>query len=178
MTAYVLAAAVLPPRDVRPPPGVDPEAFRRAMLDDAFEVLDDLANVTASVADEATPYAALLVLAARGATIGVVTSGDAPDLPGLLVGKLYGACEDAQAGVLPASDGTLTALASRLPPGDWLRGITLDSTLADVHAAAPANAVVVGPGWHRLRRPEDVSRLDPRLEGWHATRALLSPRSP
>jgi hypothetical protein len=178
MTAYVLAAAVLAPRDVRPPPGVDPEAYAKAMLADAFEVLDDLANVTASVAGEPTPYAALQAMARTGATIGVVTSGDAPDLPGLLVGKLYGACEDKAAGVLPASDGTLTALASRLPPPAWLERITLDSSLDDVHAAAPANAVVVGPGWHRLRNPEDVRRLDPRLDGWYATRALLSPRSP
>lgn len=178
MTAYVLAAAVLAPRDVRPPPGIDPAAYGRAMLDDAFEVLDDLANVTASVAAEANPYAALLAMARTGATIGVVTSGDAPDLPGLLVGKLYGACEDRPAGVLPASDGTLVALASRLPPPAWLERITLDSALDDVHAAAPANAVVVGPGWHRLRNPEDVARLDPRLDGWYATRALLSPRNP
>ena len=37
-------------------------------------------------------------------------AGDAPDLPGLLVGKLFGACEDRAAGVLPASDGRLVAV--------------------------------------------------------------------
>ncbi|MDQ1712042.1 MAG: hypothetical protein QOE45_1492 [Frankiaceae bacterium] len=177
MTAYVLAAAVLP-TDPAPPPGVDPAAYRAALLADAFDVLDDLAGVTAYVATEPTPYAALAALHRTGATIGAVIAGDAPDLPGLLVGKLYGACEDRAAGVLPARDGGLVGLASRLPPPDWLAGITLDSDLDDVHAAAPANAVVVGPGWHRLRKPADVSRLDPRLDGWYATRALLSPRRP
>jgi len=29
------------------------------------------------------------------------------------------------------------------------------------------------PGWHRLRSVEDLSRLDPGLEGWQATRGLL-----
>jgi hypothetical protein len=31
----------------------------------------------------------------------------------------------------------------------------------------------VAEGWHRLRAPDTVSRLDPRLEGWEATRVLL-----
>ena len=34
--------------------------------------------------------------------------------------------------------------------------------------------VATGPGWHRLRKPQDVARLDPGLEGWDNTRALLT----
>jgi hypothetical protein len=30
------------------------------------------------------------------------------------------------------------------------------------------------PGWHRMRSPESVHRLDPRLEGWDNVRLLLS----
>jgi hypothetical protein len=30
-----------------------------------------------------------------------------------------------------------------------------------------------GPGWHRLRTPDDLRLLDPGLEGWENTRALL-----
>ncbi|HEU0132606.1 MAG TPA: hypothetical protein VFQ85_16600 [Mycobacteriales bacterium] len=174
MSRYVLAAAVLPTPPVPPPPGIDPAAYDAALREDAFDLLDDLAGVTVYRDAGETPFAALATLAAHGATIGAVVAADAPDLPGLLVGKLFGACEDRLAGVLPASDGRLVGLASRLPPPDWLRAITLDCTLDDVHAAAPAGAVVVGPGWHRLARPEDVARLDPRLDGWHATRALLA----
>ena len=192
MTAYVLAAAVLVPR-AAPPPGVDPGAYAAALLHDAFDVLDDLAGLTAYVAAAPTdttraaaagpvlaipaPHdaaAALDALAATGATIGAVTAGDAPDLPGLLVGKLFGACEDRPAGVLPAADGRLVGVASRLPRPDWLAGLTLDHDLAWLHERAPVKAVQVGPGWHRLTRPADVGRLDPRLEGWPATRALLS----
>lgn len=187
MTAYVLAAAVLPPR-ATPPPGVDPEAYAAALLTDAFDLLDDLAGVTAYVAapapsdagptltipDPADAAAALDALHATGATIGVVTAGDAPDLPGLLVGKLFGACEDHQAGVLPADDGRLVGLATRLPRPAWLDGLTLERDLTWLHERAPFRAVQVGPGWHRLSAPTDVTRLDPRLEGWEATRALLS----
>lgn len=175
MTAYVLAAAVLPPRGVTPPPGIDAAAYLAALREDTFEVVDDLANVTAYLHD-GDANAALDALHAGGATIGAVLPGDVPDLPGLLVGKLFGACEDRLAGVLPARDGRLAGLATRLPVPEWLRGADLDDpdALATLHAAAPAGAVVVGPGWHRLRAPEDVARLDPRLEGWAATRALLS----
>lgn len=173
---YVLAAAVLPPGDVAPPPGVDAAAYRAALLADVYDLLDDLTGVTARVADSADPVAALDALAADGATIGAVVAGDAPDLPGLLVGKLFSACEDAAAGVLPASDGRLVGLATRLPRPGWLDGLDLDrdGALDLLHAVAPARSVVVGPGWHRLRSPGDVARLDPRLEGWPATRALLS----
>ncbi len=59
---------------------------------------------------------------------------------------------------------------TRLPAPEWLDGA---SDLDTVHERAPRNSVTVGPGWHRLRRPEDVHRLDPRLDGWHATRTLL-----
>ena len=192
MTAYVLAAAVLVPR-ATPPPGVDPAAYARALLTDAFDLLDDLAGLTAYVAaapadaavaagvgpvlpipDPADAAAALDALAATGATIGAVTAGDAPDLPGLLVGKLFGACEDTAAGVLPGSDGRLVGVASRLPRPPWLDGLTLDRDLPWLHERAPYGAVQVGPGWHRLARPGDVARLDPRLEGWAETRALLS----
>jgi hypothetical protein len=103
-----------------------------------------------------------------------VTTADAPDLPRLLVGKLFGACEDTQAGVLPSSDGRLVGIAARLPLPAWLDGVTLDAGLDWLHARAPVKAVQVGPGWHRLKDPADVARLDPRLEGWYATRALLS----
>lgn len=189
MTAYVLAAAVLVPR-ATPPPGIDPAAYAAALLDDAFEVLDDLAGVTAYVAAAVaaptadgpvltipTPgdaAAALDALAATGATIGAVTAGDAPDLPGLLVGKLFSACEDKPAGVLPSSDGRLVGLATRLPRPAWLDGVTLDASLDWLHERAPVNAVQVGPGWHRLTDPTHTAHLDPRLEGWPRTRALLS----
>jgi hypothetical protein len=47
--------------------------------------------------------------------------------------------------------------------------------VAEIRAAAPAATDVIGtPGWHRLRHPAALARLDPALEGWDATRAMLS----
>ena len=187
MTAYVLAAAALAPH-AAPPPGIDAEAYARALWQDTYDLLDDLTGVTAYVAapgptdlgpaltipDATDAAAALRALHATGATIGAVIAGDAPDLPGLLVGKLFGACEDRPAGVLPAADGRLVGLATRLPVPGWLDGLTLDRDLDWLHERAPVKAVQIGPGWHRLRDPADVARLDPRRDGFWATRALLS----
>ena len=48
---------------------------------------------------------------------------------------------------------------------------TLEDRLRD---AAPRRALVaVTPAWHRLRGPADLARLDPALDGWDTTRALL-----
>jgi molybdopterin-guanine dinucleotide biosynthesis protein A len=187
MTAYVLAAAALAPQ-AAPPPGIDAAAYAQALWQDTYDLLDDLTGVTAYVAapaptdlgptlvvpDGTDAAAALAALHETGATIGAVVAGDAPDLPGLLVGKLFGACEDRPAGVLPASDGRLVGVAARLPLPDWLAGLTLDRDLDWLHQRAPVKAVQIGPGWHRLREPADVARLDPRLDGFWATRALLS----
>ena len=162
----ILSAATLRPRSL-PPPGIDPTAWNDALLADSFDLLDDLENVTATISDAASPYEAL---AALHGDIGAVITGDAPDLPGLIVAKLIGACEDRPASVLPCDDGTLVGIATRLPAPEWLDGA---SDLATVHERAPRGSVTVGPGWHRLRKPGDVHRLDPRLDGWHATRTLL-----
>ena len=40
---------------------------------------------------------------------------------------------------------------------------------------APSRSrVALAPDWHRLRTPADLRRLDPGLEGWEETRALLA----
>ena len=117
-------------------------------------------------------------LRAHGAALGAVVAGDAPDLPGLLVGKCFRALSSAQVSVCPAPDGTLVALAAHLPVPGWLAasGVGLDSVgaVGVLSAAAPnRRAFAVGPGWHRIRGPGDLPRLDPGLEGWEQTRQLL-----
>ena len=116
-------------------------------------------------------------LAAAGADEAAVVAPDAPDLPALLLGKLHSALTTAEVAVCPADDGRLVALAARLPAPDWLRSsaATLDDTdvVRRLRAQAPRRALHVGPGWHRIRGPEDAERLDPGLEGWEATRAVL-----
>jgi hypothetical protein len=89
------------------------------------------------------------------------------------------------AGIVPAqdlADGTLEdgALADGALAGGALADGTVELDLADAvdrlrRAAPRRGAVQVVPGWHRLRSPADVGRLDPGLEGWSATRGLLRP---
>ena len=103
-------------------------------------------------------------------------AGDAPDLPGLLVGKLLQPLGTRQAAVAPSRNGGLIGVASRLPVPEWFPDLDLDAAAtADLRAAAPRRALVAEtPGWHRLRGPADLARLDPGLSGWETTRALLS----
>ncbi len=80
----------------------------------------------------------------------------------------------------PAEGGGLVVLASRLPVPPWLAlsGVDLDTpdAVRRLRAAAPRRDLVVTPRWRRLRTPADIASLDPGLEGWEATRALLSGR--
>lgn len=190
-------------------PSVDDPALALAMVEDVLDVLGDLAGVDTAVvvaggADPAwrevlgelawpgTPVvgveaagdgpalvAALAALAALGAAQGVVVAADAPDLPALLIGKLFRGLGSASVSVCPAAGGGLVALGSRLPVADWLTvaGVGLDTpdALAALAATAPDRAApYVGPGWHRIRSAADLSHLDPGLEGWAATRAALT----
>ena len=123
--------------------------------------------------------AALTALAGLGADQVTVLAPDAPDLPGLLVGKLHRGLGSADVAVLPAAGGGLVALATAADVPAWVTatGVDLDTpdAVARLRAAAPRRtAVSVGPGWHRLRSADDLDALDPGLEGWDVTRAVLS----
>jgi Uncharacterized protein conserved in bacteria (DUF2064) len=199
------------PRDAAAPPGVDRDEFRLALLEDTYEVVAGLELVRPALiladgdwpAAEAVTWpgtpivhaahlaAALERLRELGADEAVVLAGDAPDLPPLLIGKLFRALGHAQAAVCLADGGGLVALAVPLPAPSWLfHGVSfhdmagsgfelfdVPDALQRLRAAAPRPGVVQpGPGWHRLRVPGDLGLLDPGLEGWESTRALLSGR--
>jgi hypothetical protein len=179
------------------PPGIDHGSWQRALAEDVVDVLATLAAADAAIAaapselalaesvawpgmavyelDTATPLAALRRAATAGYRMGAVLTADAPDLPGMLVGKLLQPLTSRFAAVAPASRGGLLGLAARLPVPDWLPGVDFDTGDADeVRAAAPRPAMVaITPGWHRLRGPADLAVLDPALEGWETTRILL-----
>ncbi len=182
------------------PPGVDPDAWRLALLEDVYELAEGLTQVRAVMAAPApllaeaealtwpgtpvlparTPLEVLAALAADGATEAVVLAPDAPDLPALLIGKLFRALALAPAAVCPAPEG-LVALAVRLPLPPWLEAALDALTLEDPGATPRLRAAADFPGqvqrvsgWHRLRTPVDVHLLDPGLEGWENTRLLLS----
>jgi hypothetical protein len=200
------------------PPGIDPVAWRTALAEDLVDLLATLNEVepaiAATAADRplaaaiawpgmpvyevpaATPAAAFTAAAADGYDQAAVLAADAPDLPGLLVGKLLRPLTTRTLAIAPAttltvpaadppsrpdaaagSDGPgLLGVATRLPAPDWLPDLDLDhGSVSALRAAAPSRPqVATSPGWRRLRGPADLSTLDPAVEGWDATRTLLS----
>jgi hypothetical protein len=179
------------------PPGVDPDKWRAALAEDVVDLLASLAQADAAIAvrtcdrdlaaalawprmpvyalTSPTPAGALQAAATDGYAEAAVLPGDAPDLPGLLVGKLLQPLSTRTLAVAPAYGGGLLGIAARLPAPAWLPDVDLDGGAVDeIRDAAPRRALVaVAPGWHRVRGPDDLRRLDPALEGWPATRALL-----
>ncbi|MFD6695589.1 hypothetical protein ACWIGG_24150 [Micromonospora aurantiaca (nom. illeg.)] len=138
---------------------------------------------------EPTPNAVFAALAgdraardggAGGCDQVAVVAADAPDVPGLTLGKLLRPLTTRPVAVAPVEgSGTgLLGVAARLPVPAWLPALDLDTTApAEVRRAAPSPGdVAVTAGWHRMRGPADLAALDPAVEGWEATRALLSGR--
>jgi hypothetical protein len=180
------------------PPGSDAVRWRRALAEDVVDLVASLAAADAAIAigqgdadlaaavawprmpvykiDKAAPRPALDAAARDGYEQAAVLAADAPDVPGLLVGKLLQPLGTRHAAVAPATNGGLLGVAARLPVPEWFPDLDLDGAEPDdLRAAAPRRALVaVTPGWHRLREPADLARLDPALDGWDTTRALLS----
>jgi hypothetical protein len=200
MTDRRVVVVVVPAAGTWAPPGRDPDAWRLALAEDTYEVLAALDRVEVAVAvaggDETTvaelsaltwpgtptyavdagrPVLHAVELAGPAAAV-VAVSHDVPDLPGLLIGKLFRALSTADIAVTPAEDGSLAAIGVKPPVADWVAEVapTFDTPLSDLEARKPRrHAVAIGPGWHRLQSNADLARLDPGLEGWDATRSLL-----
>jgi hypothetical protein len=180
------------------PPGVDPRAFAAACLADSYEVLADLVQVDSGVAGEGPDVEELLWPGAvhlAGVTgtrelvelVGerydevVVVPADVPDLPGLVIAKVFKALQRADVCLAPerGSGGGLVAVGLRAPWPSWISvDIDLDrNPVRELHELAPRRGrVAVGPDWHRMRSPAAIQRLDPGLEGWELTRSLLAGR--
>jgi hypothetical protein len=114
--------------------------------------------------------------AADGYDQAAVIAADAPDVPGMVLGKLLRPLTGKPVAVAPGGPGGgLFGVAARLPVPDWLADHDLDSASpAALRRTAPEPREVEStPEWRRLRGPADLATLDPALEGWDATRALL-----
>lgn len=184
------------------PPGVDDDVFAQAVVEDAYDAVGELAGVEVCVAVPAsaedgwraavsgllwpdTPLVTVPRLAALfdDALTGVpgdavaIVAADAPDLPDLVVASVFSALDTVDVAAAPAVRGGLVALGWRRPLPPWLReaGVDLDTDDAvdRLRAVAPEGGLEVTRPWRRLRQPSDVASLDPGLEGWAATRALL-----
>ncbi|MBM7078918.1 hypothetical protein [Micromonospora humida] len=179
------------------PPGVEPTQWRTALAEDVVDLFATLAEVESALAvtpadrwladavrwpdtpvyEVAEPTVTAVLAALDGYDQAAVVAADAPDLPGLVLGKLLRPLTSRPVAVAPVEGGPgLLGVASRLPVPGWLPALDLDvAGPADLRRAAPAPAdVAVTPGWHRLRGPGDLAALNPAVEGWEATRALLS----
>jgi hypothetical protein len=185
------------------PPGIELLAWRTALAEDLVDLLATLNEVEPAIATTAadrplaaavcwptmpvyevpaaTPAAAFAAAAADGFHQAAVLAADAPDLPGLLVGKLLRPLTTRTIAVAPASaraadDASgLLGVATQLPAPDWLPEVDLDTgSVAALRKSAPSRPqVATVPGWRRLRGPSDLATLDPAVEGWDATRSLL-----
>jgi hypothetical protein len=197
MTRRLAAAVLTPP--VWTPAGVDPHGWRIALAEDLLDVLALMIEVDPAAVvvrpegslrselgwpglrwyDAPAPDVTevLAVVAEDGSYDQVaLVAADAPDLPGLHIAKLLRPLTTREVALAPATDGPgLVGLACRLPVPAWLPAAPLDALdVATVRRSAPRPAdVAVTAGWHRLRAPETLTRLDPRLEGWEATRLAL-----
>ena len=177
------------------PEGVEADGFAWACLADCYEVAADLVGVASGIAGP--PQVAELLwpgawhlpdglgvveLAQRvtgRADELVVLTADAPDLPGLVLAKMFRVLHRVDLVVAPQRNGGgCVAIGLALPLRDWLSEDVLDLQRCPV-AQLPSDRVgrsrwALAPAWHRLRSPDDLARLDPGLEGWEQTRALLA----
>jgi hypothetical protein len=194
----VVVAVLAPP--VWVPTSVEPAEWRAALAEDILDVLARLVEAEPAIA--ATDVDALKVgwpglrryglarldvvslfraVAADGFDQAVLLAGDAPDLPGMMIAKLLRPLTTrpmavAAAHASPHVESGLLGLAARLPAPWWLPPVELDQLTPQSLrklAERPAD-VAPAPAWHRMRGPDDLARLDPGLEGWDATRALLA----
>ncbi|GAA2108069.1 hypothetical protein GCM10009841_28290 [Microlunatus panaciterrae] len=178
------------------PPGIDRAAFSSACLSDSYEVLADLEEVRAGIVGAGPAVADLLWPAdlqvpdpaasirsvaeqvGAGADELVMIPADVPDLPGLVLAKVFKALNRADVCIAPARNTSgCVAIGLRLPWPDWITvELDLDTDPADeLRRLQPGRGrVAIGPDWHRMCSATAVNRLDPRLEGWESTRALLS----
>ncbi|WP_283135637.1 hypothetical protein [Rhizohabitans arisaemae] len=200
MTTRFAGVLVTPGMAAAAPVGTDRSAFLSAVAEDVYELLAGLESVTPvlvtavpgleeitwpgtpviDVAGEPDPvragFAGMAGLGAADADPqAVLVAADAPDLPALLIGKLFRGLGGREVAICPDQRGAPVALAARLPLPGWVEvGFETDQALVRLRAAAPGpRRVYAGPGWHRLREPADLRRLDVGLEGWEQTRALL-----
>jgi hypothetical protein len=180
------------------PEGIDPDGLAAACLLDSYEVVADLIGVRSGIAGPASvaemlwpgamhlPADITVPIMARelngDADELVIVPADVPDLPGLVLAKLFKVLHRSDIGIAPERTGKgCVAIGVSLPLADWIPHDAFDldyNPFARLSAMAPRRSrCALTPAWHRLRTPADVAQLDPGLEGWEETRTLLAGRA-
>jgi hypothetical protein len=180
------------------PPGVEAHAWRAALAEDVVDLLARLAQAEPAIAAVAADRALAEEIAWPGMTIyevatatvlpvfsaaakdgfdqAAVVAADAADVPGMILGKLLRPLTTKPVAVAPAGpDGGLLGVASHLPAPSWLPDHDLDTASPGLlrRSAPQASDVQSTADWRRLRGAADLATLDPALEGWDTTRAIL-----
>jgi hypothetical protein len=121
-----------------------------------------------------------LRVAGHADELGVVTA-DAPDLPGLVLAKMFQVLHPVDLVLAPqCNGGECVAIGVAVPPRDWLIKDLLDlqrcavAQLPSNEAGAGRSRWALASAWHRLRGREDLARLDHGLAGWGRTGPLLA----
>lgn len=179
------------------PPGIDHAAWRAALAEDVVDLLATLAQVEPAIAatsadlplaraiawpgtpiyevPTATVRPVFAAATAAGFDEAAVIAADAADVPGLTLGKLLRPLTTRPVALATSGpDGGLLGVAARLPVPTWLADVDLDASPSDLRRDAPQPGdVAATPAWRRLRGPADLASLNPAVEGWDTTRALL-----
>lgn len=196
MTKRVVVALLIPV--TWSPPGVDLAEWRAALAEDVVDLLARLAQAEPAIAATtedldlareiawpgmpiyevrtATVLPVLEAAAKDGFDQAAVVAADAADVPGMILGKLLRPLSSKPVSVAPTGQQTgLLAIAAHLPAPLWLADTDLDTASpTTVRRPAPQPSLVESTAeWRRLRGPHDLATLDPALEGWEHTRAIL-----
>ena len=180
------------------PPGTGLDKWRAALAEDVVDLLARLAQAEPAIAATVDDLDLAREIAWPGMTIyevgsatvrpvlqaaerdgfdqAAVLAADAADVPGMVLGKLLRPLGSKPVAVAPTGqESGLLALAATLPVPPWLGDHDLDTaTPMTVRRNAPQPSLVESTAdWRRLRGPHDLATLDPALEGWENTRALL-----
>jgi len=180
------------------PPGTELSRWRAALAEDVVDLLARLAQAEPAIAATADDldlareiaWPGMPIYEVRTATVlpvleaaerdgfdqAAVLAADAADVPGMVLGKLLRPLSSKPVAVAPTGQvNGLLAVAARLPVPPWLADTDLDTaTPMTVRRTAPQPSLVESTAdWRRLRGPHDLATLDPALEGWDNTRAIL-----
>ena len=177
------------------PQGIEPDAFAAACLLDSYEVVADLNDIRSGIAGPESAAELLwpgalhfpieMTVPAMADQLNgeadelVVVPADVPDLPGLVLAKLFKVLHRTDIAIAPEHGGDgCVAIGVSLPIAEWIpdKAFDLDQNpFPWLSGIAPRRSrCTLTPTWHRLRTPADVHRLDAGLEGWEETRALLA----
>jgi len=105
-----------------------------------------------------------------------IVAADAPDVPGMVLGKLLQPLEAKTLAVAPGGpSGGALGVAARLPLADWVADMGLDEATAQAlrRGAPEPGEVTTTAAWRRLRGAQELASLDMGLAGWDNTRAVL-----